>query len=119
MAEMIIMLRRDPNTGKQNIIIKLDSDPDALPIEHEQMHRALAEKVLGRKLKDDDQIIVERERRGGARRPRPADQRARAPEAREQGVDWRGADPPAAAGGRNARLFLFVDASSPQRERHP
>ncbi|AWM36932.1 hypothetical protein C1280_07795 [Gemmata obscuriglobus] len=55
------MLRRDPNTGKQNIIIKLDSDPDALPIEHEQMHKALAEKVLGRKLKDDDQIIVERE----------------------------------------------------------
>ncbi len=61
MAEMIIMLRRDPNTGKQNIIIKLDSDPDALPIEHEQMHRALAEKVLGRKLGDNDEIIVERE----------------------------------------------------------
>ena len=61
MAEMLIMLRRDPNTGKQNIIIKLDSDPDALPIEHEQMHKALAEKVLGRKLQDDDQIIVERE----------------------------------------------------------
>ncbi|HEY1191239.1 MAG TPA: hypothetical protein VGE74_26635 [Gemmata sp.] len=61
MAEMIIMLRRDPNTGKQNIIIKLDSDPDALPIEHEQMHKALAEKVLGRKLSDDDEIIVERE----------------------------------------------------------
>ncbi|MBM3982888.1 MAG: hypothetical protein FJ304_21980 [Planctomycetes bacterium] len=61
MAEMIIMLRRDPNTGKQNIIIKLDSEPDALPIEHEQMHRQLAEKVLGRKLQDDDQIFVERE----------------------------------------------------------
>ncbi len=61
MAEMIIMLRRDPNTGKQNIIIKLDSDPDALPIEHEQMHRALVEKVLGRKLDDNDEIIVERE----------------------------------------------------------
>ena len=61
MAEMIIMLRRDPNTGKQNIIIKLDSEPDALPIEHEQMHRALAEKVLGRKLEDNDEIIVERE----------------------------------------------------------
>ena len=61
MAELIIMLRRDPNTGKQNIIIKLDSEPDALPIEHEQMHRALAEKVLGRKLDDNDEIIVERE----------------------------------------------------------
>ncbi len=61
MAEMIIMLRRDPNTGKQNIIIKLDSEADMLPHEHEQMHRQLAEKILGRKLADDDQIIVERE----------------------------------------------------------
>ncbi len=61
MAEMIIMLRRDPNTRKQNIIIKLDSEPDALPMELEQMHKALVEKVLGRKLGDNDEIIVERE----------------------------------------------------------
>lgn len=61
MAEMTIMLRRDPNTGKQNIIIKLDSDPDALPIEHEQMHKALAEKIIGKKLEDFGEIIVERE----------------------------------------------------------
>lgn len=61
MAEMIIMLRRDPNTGKQNIIIKLDSDPDALPIEHEQMHKALAEKLIGKKIEDFGEIIVERE----------------------------------------------------------
>lgn len=63
MAEMIIMLRRDPNTGKQNIIIKLDSEPDALPIEHEQMHRALVEKLIGKGIKPEDmgEIIVERE----------------------------------------------------------
>jgi hypothetical protein len=63
MAEMIIMLRRDPNTGKQNIIIKLDSDPDALPIEHEQMHRALVEKIVGKSVKPEDmgEIIIERE----------------------------------------------------------
>ncbi|MDY3554071.1 hypothetical protein R5W24_003188 [Gemmata sp. JC717] len=63
MAEMIIMLRRDPNTGKQNIIIKLDSDPDALPIEHEQMHRALVEKLIGKGIKPEDmgELIVERE----------------------------------------------------------
>ena len=61
MAEMIIMLRRDPNTGKQNIIVKLDSDPDALPIEHEQMHKALVEKLVGIKLNDLGKIIVERE----------------------------------------------------------
>ena len=61
MAEMTIMLRRDPQTGKQTITIKLDSDPDALPQEHEQMHRALVEKALGRKLEDYEEIIVERE----------------------------------------------------------
>lgn len=61
MAEMIIMLRRDPNTGKQNIIIKLDSDPDALPLEHEQMHRELVAKVLGKDPGDFGEVIVERE----------------------------------------------------------
>ena len=63
MAEMIIMLRRDPNTGKQNIIIKLDSDPDALPIEHEQLHRRLVEKLVGKGLDPEDmgELIVERE----------------------------------------------------------
>ncbi|HUR53613.1 MAG TPA: hypothetical protein VMZ71_05760 [Gemmataceae bacterium] len=61
MAQMIIMLRRDPNSGKQNIIIKLDSDPDALPIEHEQMHRALVEKLTGIKPEDMGEVIVERE----------------------------------------------------------
>ena len=29
MAELIIMLRRDKATGKQNIVVKLDSDPDS------------------------------------------------------------------------------------------
>jgi hypothetical protein len=63
MAEMIIMLRRDPNSGKQNIIIKLDSDPDALPLEHEQMHRQLVEKLIGKGLKPEDlgELIIERE----------------------------------------------------------
>ena len=47
MAEMLIILRRDPQTGKQNIVVKLDSDPDALPVEHEQMHKKLVEKING------------------------------------------------------------------------
>ena len=32
MAELLIILKRDPETGKQNIVVKLDSDPDSLPI---------------------------------------------------------------------------------------
>ncbi len=59
MAEMIIMLRRDPDTGKQNIIIKLNSDADALPIEHEQLHRELVEKLIGKE--NVGTVIVERE----------------------------------------------------------
>lgn len=63
MATMIVMLRRDPQTGKQNIIVKLDSDPDALPVEHEQMHKALVEKLVGKGVNAEDlgEIIIERE----------------------------------------------------------
>ena len=63
MAEMLIILRRDPQTGKQNIVVKLDSDPDALPIEHEQLHKKLVEKLVGKGLDPEDlgEIIVERE----------------------------------------------------------
>ena len=47
MAEMTIRLIPDPETGKKNIIISLTGDRDALPHEHEQMHRALVNKILG------------------------------------------------------------------------
>lgn len=63
MAQMIIMLRRDPKTGKQNVIVKLDSDPDALPVEHEQMHRAKVEQLLGKSIDPEDlgEIIIQRD----------------------------------------------------------
>jgi hypothetical protein len=69
MAQMTIMLRRDPNTGKQNIIVKLDSDPDSLPVEHEQMHRELAAKLVGKDPADFGEVIVEREGEGHAETP--------------------------------------------------
>ena len=78
MAEMLIILRRDPQTGKQNIVVKLDSDPDALPIEHEQLHKRLVEKLVGRGLVPEDlgEIIVEREEQKEPSRPatQPTDQ---------------------------------------------
>ena len=64
MAEMTIRLIPDPMTGKKNIVIALRSDADALPHEHEQMHRALVEKLVnGGLLKAEEvgQIVVERE----------------------------------------------------------
>jgi len=64
MAEMTIRLIPDPVSGKKNIIISLTGDQDALPHEHEQMHRAIVNKVLGGNkitLEEIGQITVERE----------------------------------------------------------
>ena len=64
MPEMTIQLRRDPQTGKQNIIVKLRSDEDALPHEHEQMHRALVDKLISGgilKAGEEGNLIIERE----------------------------------------------------------
>lgn len=71
MAELLIILRRDPETGKQNIVVKLDSDPDALPVEHEQMHRELVEKLIGKGIKPEDlgELVVERESQTGGVQP--------------------------------------------------
>ena len=45
------------------VVVKLDSDPDALPIEHEQLHRKLVEELVGRGLNAEDlgEIVIERE----------------------------------------------------------
>lgn len=64
MPEMTLRLRINPETGKKDIIISMRSDEDALPHEHEQMHRALVEKLVnGGLLKAEEvgQIVVERE----------------------------------------------------------
>jgi hypothetical protein len=64
MAEMTIRLMIDPATGKKNIIVKLHSNADALPQEHEQLHRALVDKLVNGgivKATEVGQITVERE----------------------------------------------------------
>jgi hypothetical protein len=63
MAELTIRLRVDPATGKKNVVIQLSSDEDALPIEHEEEHRALVDRLIaGGALKQAElgKIIVER-----------------------------------------------------------
>jgi hypothetical protein len=79
MAQMIISLRCDPVTGKKDIVVKLHSDPDALPIEHEQHHRALVDKLIeGGVLKAAEvgKVVVERQDEQKA----PADVVGNAPE---------------------------------------
>jgi hypothetical protein len=64
MAEMTIRLRRDAVTGKKDIVVTLHSDADALPHEHEQMHRALVDKLIHGGLLQASEaggLIVERE----------------------------------------------------------
>ena len=64
MAQMTIRLQRDPTTGKQNIIISLSSDADAMPHEHEQQHRALVDKLIQGgivKAAEVGKVVVERE----------------------------------------------------------
>ena len=55
MASLTIRLEVDAVTKKKNVIIKYDSDSDALPAEHEEQHRALVEALMrGGKLKAED-----------------------------------------------------------------
>lgn len=72
MPEMTIQLRRDPQTGKQNIIVKLRSDEDALPHEHEQLHRTLVDKLIeGGVLKagEEGNLVIQREEETTAPEP--------------------------------------------------
>jgi hypothetical protein len=46
LADVILRLRVDPATGKRELVIDYTSDADALPIEHEDAHRQIAERVV-------------------------------------------------------------------------
>lgn len=61
---MTIRMVIDPDTGKKNIVIVYHSDEDALPMEHEDEHRRLVDRLLeGGTLKAAElgTITVERE----------------------------------------------------------
>jgi hypothetical protein len=63
MAEMTITLRIDPATNKKDIVVTLRSDEDALPHEHEQLHRKLVDQLIeGGLLAEGEagRLIVER-----------------------------------------------------------
>jgi len=64
MAELTIRLLVDPVTGKKNVVIGYSSDSDALPMEHEDSHRQLVDRLIeGGALKKAElgEIIIERE----------------------------------------------------------
>ena len=65
MADLILRLRVDPKTGKREIVIDYTSDSDALPVEHEEAHQALANKVVEGGLRSG-KVTVSREQEGTA-----------------------------------------------------
>jgi hypothetical protein len=46
MAELTIRLVVDPDTRKKNVIIAYHGDEDALPMEHEDEHRRLVDRLI-------------------------------------------------------------------------
>lgn len=64
MAELNIHLQIDPETGKKNLIIEYDADPDMLPLEHEDEHRRLVNEIVeGGLVKAEElgKVIVKRD----------------------------------------------------------
>ncbi|HEY0882837.1 MAG TPA: hypothetical protein VGE37_12510 [Archangium sp.] len=69
MATLILRLDIDPTTKKKNVWVKLDSDSDALPMEHEEQHKRIVEALLaGGAVKPEElgTITIEREGQGPA-----------------------------------------------------
>ena len=64
MAEIEIRLTIDPVTKKKNVVISYRSDSDALPMEHEEDHRRIVDRLIEGGALDAAQlgkIVVERE----------------------------------------------------------
>lgn len=82
MATLTLRLEIDPVTKKKNVLVKLDSDSDALPMEHEEQHKKLVEALLaGGHVKPEElgTITIEREGQG----PAQGDAKGEQPAARE------------------------------------
>ncbi len=47
MARLTLQLKVDPVSKKREVVIGYESDADALPMEHEDDHRTLVQKVAG------------------------------------------------------------------------
>ena len=81
MADLTLRLRVDPVTGRREIVIDYISDSDALPMEHEENHRQLAEKVIEGGLRGNKKVVVDREPDGQANEAPAAEQPTATPTA--------------------------------------
>jgi hypothetical protein len=88
MATLTLRLEIDPTTKKKNVWVKLDSDSDALPMEHEEQHKKLVEALLaGGVVKPEElgTITIDREGQGASK---PSD--AKEEPAQREGVANKG-----------------------------
>ena len=69
MAEMTIKLRVNPGTGRHEVLVDLESDADALPYEHEELHRRVVERLLEAGLLPDGNSATVIVRRGSVEEP--------------------------------------------------
>lgn len=75
MATLILRLETDPVTKKKNVLVKYDSDSDALPNEHEEQHKKIVEALLaGGKVQAEDIGTITIERESHAPQDTPATQ---------------------------------------------
>ncbi|MEO8840730.1 MAG: hypothetical protein ABI591_25105 [Kofleriaceae bacterium] len=81
MADLTLRLRVDPKTGRREIVIDYASDSDALPFEHEEEHRKLAEKVVNGGLEHNPKVEVSREEEPAATEAPAAERPAATPTA--------------------------------------
>lgn len=63
LPELILRLRIDPATGRKTVVVQYETDSDALPIEHEQEHKSLVDKLIAAGAlaeADRGNIVIER-----------------------------------------------------------
>ena len=87
MAEITIRLRYNAQTGKKDLLIDYHSDDDALPLEHEQEHREIVERLLGQGILNTDEVGEVVVSRVAPRAAQDQQDRTAAPEALQEGQE--------------------------------
>ncbi len=76
MSDITIRMQYNLKTGKKDVWIDLVSEPDSLPIEHEQDHRQIVEQLLGKGVLQADELGEVEVRRVEPERARQAEDAA-------------------------------------------
>ncbi len=80
MGDITIRMQYNLKTGKKDVWIDLMSEPDSLPVEHEQDHRQIVEQLLGKGILQADELGEVAVRRVQPERASQAEEEAAAAE---------------------------------------